>query len=198
MSTTLWSLAGVEARAFAPGRRQRYVNQCVVRALMLLALISYERRTDLSGDAVCLLHPRRFRQLATGTVIGLLACLIAGASPVAAIAGVILLVSAVGPKTVRSGLASVRRPSSHRHVPKGSYVYVHSVASVRPGAGAELLESLAREADSKGWSLLLDADNERLVSYYGRFGFVRGDGDMAEKAGPVRMWRSPLSGKVSE
>jgi len=71
-------------------------------------------------------------------------------------------------------------------------VYVHSVASTRPGAGAELMTSLAGEADQKGWLLVLDAGNERLGTYYSRFGFARGgavkmpDGNLR-----VRMWRQP-------
>ncbi len=78
-------------------------------------------------------------------------------------------------------------PHGHRH-----HVYVHSVASTRPGAGAELMASLAGEADRKGWLLFLDADNEKLASYYSRFGFARG-GAVTMPNGTVRarMWRLP-------
>ena len=54
---------------------------------------------------------------------------------------------------------------------------MHSVASQLPGAGAQLLRGLTQEANDKGWSLVLDASNERLVQYYEQFGFVvRGAG----------------------
>jgi hypothetical protein len=48
-----------------------------------------------------------------------------------------------------------------------------------------------QEADAKGWSLLLDASNEKLAEYYGKFGFcamgptVR----MPDGSQRVRMWR---------
>jgi predicted N-acetyltransferase YhbS len=78
-------------------------------------------------------------------------------------------------------------PPGHRH-----QVYVHSVASTRPGAGAELMASLAGEADQKGWLLFLDAGNEELGTYYSRFGFARaGAVRMPDGTVRVRMWRQP-------
>jgi hypothetical protein len=82
-----------------------------------------------------------------------------------------------------------RAPASGRHV------YLHSLASVEPGAGAELMRLVAREADEKGWSLVLDAGNEQLARYYRRFGFVAPRGDAPAPAADrrVRMWR-PVGG----
>ena len=192
MSASLWSLAGVEAEAFAPRRGYWCLNRVMTRALMMLALVSYERRTDVSGQALCLLRPRRSRQAIIIGAAAFLTCLIAGASPVAGLTGVVLLIVLLGPRAVRSAIRARQRGALRQAIPKGQYVYVHSVASARSGAGAELLERLVREADSKGWSLLLDADNERLASYYGRFGFVRVRQTATIKApAQLPMWRPP-------
>ncbi len=56
------------------------------------------------------------------------------------------------------------------------------------------MTSLVREADLKGWFLVLDASNERLGTYYSRFGFARGGtAKMPDGAVRVRMWREPQS-----
>jgi hypothetical protein len=61
-------------------------------------------------------------------------------------------------------------PGNQARVP-GRHVYLHSLASTQPGAGAALLGRVCAEADLRGWWLMLDAGAERLVSYYRAFGF---------------------------
>jgi hypothetical protein len=48
---------------------------------------------------------------------------------------------------------------------------VHTVASIEPGAGRALLETVNAEADAKGWTMTLDAANETLVRYYAKLGY---------------------------
>ena len=101
-----------------------------------------------------------------------------------------LLPFAIGAVKARPG-----RKELAKLTPPGRHVYVHSVASQLPGAGAQLLRGLTQEANDKGWSLVLDASNERLVRYYEQFGFVvRGAGvRMPDGARHVRMWRPPVT-----
>ena len=53
----------------------------------------------------------------------------------------------------------------------GRVVEIHVVASEEPGEGRRLLDGIVAEADRKGQRLVLDAANDRLVDYYGTFGF---------------------------
>jgi hypothetical protein len=102
------------------------------------------------------------------------------------------IVLLLAPLAVRGTVMLPATVRLRRTGPPGRHLYVHSVASTRPGAGAELLASLATEADQKGWSLVLDADNKKLETYYVRFGFARsGRTGMPARAGRVRMWRQP-------
>jgi hypothetical protein len=75
-----------------------------------------------------------------------------------------------------------------RRAPRtGRAVYIHGLASSRPGDGAWLLWSIVEEADANGWALALDASNESLAGYYARFGF------RPEEPGPgatIRMVRT--------
>lgn len=186
MASSVWALAGVEAEAFSRRERPCALGRLSMRLLMALALLGYERREHASGQAVCLLRARRAR-----SALGL-ACLVAGlvlvtgASPVAGLA----LVVFVGVPMAPLALRAVRSPR-RLQVPRSSsgngteVVYVHSLASVSPGAGAELLVQLADEADKRGWVLVLDADNPKLTKYYTKFGFqVEGS---APTGGPLSM-----------
>jgi hypothetical protein len=187
---SLWHIAGVQVRAFGgpySGRLRRLRR----RTESWLTLTMYERRTHPSGQAVCLLGLRRGRFW--GGVAGL-ALLICAAGALSTYAGATLALAVVGlllPRSVGASRALGHRGQLGRLTPPGRYVYVHSVASSLPGAGAELLQRLAHEADVKGWSLVLDAGNEKLVGYYARFGFVaRGPAvTMHDGSGRVRMWR---------
>jgi hypothetical protein len=50
-------------------------------------------------------------------------------------------------------------------------VFLHSLASTQPGAGAELVRSVTDEADQKGWTISLEAASEELAHYYECLGF---------------------------
>jgi hypothetical protein len=193
---SLWQLAGVEARAFRPRDRHQeggnVPSRVAFRAAMLIALGAFDRRVHASGQAVCLLAPRWLRVLVlTGGAIVLAGVMSAVSPPLGwALIAVVLVVFV--PVAVRAAIAFPATNRLRRMGPPGRRVYVHSVASTRPGAGAELLSSLAGEADQKGWLLVLDAANERLEGYYARFGFARsGAVSMPDGSRRVRMWRPP-------
>ena len=95
-----------------------------------------------------------------------------------------------------------RRSSQlERLTPPGQHRYLHSLASTLPGAGAELLRELTGEADRKGWSLSLDASNEKLVGYYAKFGFTALGAavtmpDGSRRVADVAPWHCPGRGTV--
>jgi hypothetical protein len=134
----------------------------------------------------------------TGAVA--LAGLVGAVLPPLGWALLVLTALAFLPLAVRATVALPARRRLGRLGPPGHrrYVYVHSVASTRPGAGAELMTSLAGEADQKGWLLVLDAGNDSLGAYYSKFGFARGGAvRMPDGTVRVRMWRQPQDGRGS-
>jgi hypothetical protein len=193
-----WKLAGVEARAFCPRGRAAILRQIPLRTTMFLALTVYERRTHPSGQAVCLLGLRRVRLCVGLASLVLLICVAGAISPYAGGTLALILIALLLPGSI----GGVRRFPERRHLgrltPPKKHIFVHSLASTLPGAGADLLGTLTREADERGWPLVLDADNERLTRYYADFGFVALATAIRtpDGSGPVRMWRrpSPLEG----
>ena len=69
------------------------------------------------------------------------------------------------------GSPKPRPPYPRVDADRGRVVEIHVVASVEPGEGRRLLDGIVAEADRKGQTLVLDAANDRLVDYYGAFGF---------------------------
>ena len=186
-----WRLAGVQAAAFSGANRSAKTGQFHLRTSMLLALTVYDRRAHPSGQAVCLLGLRkgRFILLVAGLVL-----LIATAgllSPYAGSALAALVLVVLMPGVVGAFRARAANNQLKRLTPSGRYVYVHSLASTSPGAGAALLRELISEKDENGCSLALDASNEKLATYYARFGFVaQGDAvRMPDGSRHTRMWR---------
>jgi hypothetical protein len=121
-----------------------------------------------------------------------LICGLGAVSPYACVTVAVGIIVSLLPRAVRTGRAFAAEADLRAFLPARPYVYVHSLASTWPGAGGELLRDLAHEADHKGWSLVLDASNEKLASYYGKFGFVaRGHAVRMPDGGPrIRMWRA--------
>jgi hypothetical protein len=162
---------------------------------MLVALATHHRRVHESGQALCLLGVRRSRMLVFLSATALAVIFIGGASPVAgmALAGAAAcLWAATACRAWRSRAVGTRPTMGAAR----DAVRVHSVASIRRGAGAEVLQKLTEEADQKGWSLFLDAANTELARYYLRFGFratatapMRTGRDRVRRS--LRMWRHP-------
>jgi hypothetical protein len=197
---SVWRLASIEVESFARHYRYGSYGRACLRAGMLAALLLYERRTHPSGMAVCLLGKRRLREAALiiSTAFGTLA--LGALSRVATGCVLAVLGALFWRPAIRTVRALPRAAALRRAVPPGQYKYVHSLASTAPGAGAELLRALTREADKKGWSLLLDASNEKLACYYATFGFVMLSRVMAMPDGTpgLRMWRPTAKGAVNE
>lgn len=195
MRSSVFSLASVETEAFCRRRVVSRRSHVALWVLMLVAILTFDRRVAPSGKAVCLLAPRRGRQVLLFGALALFVCLVAGAAPVPALASVALLI-VFSVRTLSGRLGELQQGGRlRRRVPDGRHLYVHSVASVQPGAGSELMRELVMEADEKGWSLLLDADNEALARYYTEFGFVAQHPEDISRPGRVRMYR-PISERV--
>ncbi|MGP8205252.1 MAG: hypothetical protein ACLQVK_04200 [Acidimicrobiales bacterium] len=197
---SMWQLADVEALAFRGDGGGTVTSRLAFKTATLIALSAFDRRVHPSGQAVCLLAPRWLRLVSSTTGAVVLAGLIGAVWP--PLGGALLVLTAVVllPLAVRATVALPARRRLRRVGPPGRrrYVYVHSVASTRPGAGAELMTSLAGEADQKGWLLVLDAGNESLGAYYAKFGFARGGAvRMPDGTVQVRMWRQPQHGRGS-
>jgi hypothetical protein len=192
---SLWHLAGVEIRAFGDRNAGSLWWRLVFRAAILLSLVAYARRVHPSGQALCLLWLRPWR--CVGGIAGLLliVCTAGAISPVLGAVLVAAIAVVLGPCAISAVKLRPEWKELSRRTPPGRHVYVHSVASQLPGAGAQLLRALALEADENGWSMVLDASNEKLVRYYQQFGFVpRGPGvRMPHGARHVRMWRPPIT-----
>jgi hypothetical protein len=197
MNRSIWALSGVETDAFAPRDRASVLRRLYTRSAMVVALYCCERRVHDSGCAVCLLGPRlgRSLQVVLGLVVAL--TLLCGASPWVCVA-LMAIVVLIGGGQLR---LTLRKVTARQHWPsqltEGRRVYVHCLASVRSGAGAQLLDRLTAEADEKGWCLALHAENERLAAYYRDFGFeAQASGVLRRRSGragtgPAQLLRRP-------
>jgi len=174
VTMSMWSLSGTLTGAFAARPSPRRVSRLCSRAGAALALVAYERRALPAGEAVCLLSRRTGRRPALCAGLAVTLALLTGAAPLAGLALGVMLGAGAGYRlweasTGKGGSAARKRLP---HSTGRRCVYVHSVASRRRGAGAELMDALSREADDRGWTLELHADNARLAQYYQQFGFV--------------------------
>lgn len=180
---SVWELTTLAVRAFRdqPQSRMQWpiLRTLCLRVLLLASLTTSERRVHADGDAFCVLTLSSVRTRLTGAAVGvgcgitiaLSLVLLASFSPlllccVLLAAAVVLLPSLV--LTVRTTGSRDRLTAS---APAGPLVGVHTVTSSRPGHGAEVIRMVALEADTNGWSLILDAANDRLADYYRQFGF---------------------------
>jgi hypothetical protein len=185
-----WQAVRVEVDAFGRGRGLRPPRRLALAWKNALATLFYKRRAHPSGQAVCLLGPRRalvglvgVSVLAVGTSLGALA-------PVPALAVLSAAAAALLPRLVlRSARSLPSKWRWRRLAPRGRRVYLRSLASTQKGAGAELLAAVVEEADLRGWTLVLDAADEALVRYYERFGFVSA-GCLGRSGRGARMWRA--------
>jgi hypothetical protein len=186
-----WRLVGVEVQAFDRARPLSWFGRIAFAGATGLALVAFHRRVHPSGRAMCLLGPRpgRIAAATAGVLLALAAVTVlspVGAGAVLAVTALLALPSAVRAVRGLPAAAALRRAS-----PPGHHVYLHSLASTKPGDGAELLRMVTGEADDKGWSIVLDAGSLGLVRYYERFGFQARCGPVLAPGGGqrVRMWR---------
>ena len=142
---------------------------------MAVNLFVLERRSAEDGTAVCLLGRLSPAVVLRGLslTVGFLfigAVLVAWA-PISALGFVVLGLFLCLPTWRLRRLSAPARAVLAQSAPGPDWVEVHSVASVSPGAGRQLLEALCVEADDRAWTLYLDAGNLRLVDYYAALGF---------------------------
>lgn len=200
----IWTLSAVATAAFGdqPQTRLQWplARRWCLRLMIIVSMLVSERRVHPSGRALCLLV--RSKNSGSGRAVALtllalfaLVALVIAAPlafwAVAAVATVLLgpqLIVAVRAHAARARLARLRL--------KSPYVGVHTVASLQPGAGRELMQSLNEEADAMGWTLVLDAANGFLAAYYADLGYVALSDPVAMPWGEstVRMMRAPTKG----
>ena len=180
-----WRLAGVMTAAFADQPQFAGIRRWLLRLVFWVQLWLGDYRADPDGAAVCSVGTRspvvKAKAIAAATVVlGILGGLIVTASitwpVVVGLVGVDVLYWPLARRSLRG--IGVRRQLA-RARPVGA-VLVHTVASRQPGAGRALLDQVNAEADRRGWTLVLDAANERLASYYSELGFT-------PSGAPVRM-----------
>lgn len=196
---SVFELASVVTIAFDRVEPRGRVRRWAFWAGTLAALFLYERRVHESGRAVCLLGLKRRRVAAGAAALVALEVLAGGVSTAAAV-GVVMATAAI---LVPLGVAGLRvLPARARlagRTPRGRYRcphrYLHSLASTKPGTGAELLRQVCAEADSKDRHLFLETGSGRLVSYYAGFGFEPCGNPVRFPNGELhlRMWRPPLA-----
>lgn len=175
----LWRQSRVATAAFGPQPQFSRFRPALLRVVLLAQLAVADRRSNESGSAVCCLSGASVWPRVRGTIgaMGLLAVsaglfmasLLVMWPVVALVLAVGLLFVPMARVSLAAGPArrALRRCRPHDVRP----VVVHTVASVERGAGRMLLESVLEEADRKRWTLVLDAGNERLASYYAGLGF---------------------------
>ena len=190
-STSLWRVSGVAARRFSELPYARYVlpvpaRRLMVRVALLSALGWGGWRANEPGTAVCGLKGAVGRRQRLPAVI---AWGIMGLAAIAVWIGWAAVWSSIGliwvpavsflcafALLVLLGIRGARVSKAKASLPRvdadrGRVVEIHVVASVEPGEGRRLLDGIVAEADRKGQRLVLDAANDRLVDYYGTFGF---------------------------
>jgi hypothetical protein len=147
--------------------------------MFFVALLG-EWRANASGTAVYFIRPvplrkRLFAMLMTTGVLCSLAAVVATANSTWWVSLPVLTVllwlvrPLVGPSLSNGRVQRHLRGSR----PSGRVVMVHSVASVEPGAGAQLLVGLNAQADAEDTVLVLDAANEEVAAkVYRPLGYV--------------------------
>ncbi len=175
------ALSGLAVRAFVdqPQSRMQWplARRFCLRALVLISVLTSDVRVHPDGSAFCLLSRPSLRRdvLAATLLLGGLATLVGlvVAAPILFWVVVATLLVLVVPSLRLSIVANRAHTVLAQSSPAKPYVGVHTVTSVRRGAGRELMVELGREADAKSWTLVLDAANERLADYYAGLGYSR-------------------------
>lgn len=174
----LWRLSKVAARAFGPQPQFAGTRAGPLRLVMLAQLAMSDVRADPEGRAVCALSGASTRPALRGSAAAVAAgAVMAGLWLTATYTWpvLVLLLGAAWlfwPMARRSLAGRSARRALARSRPPGRSVTVHTVASVVPGAGAELMRAVAGEADRRAWTLTLVAANPTLAGYYRQFGFA--------------------------
>ncbi|HVA44472.1 MAG TPA: hypothetical protein VNF50_13400 [Acidimicrobiales bacterium] len=174
------ALSGLAVRAFAdqPQSKMQWpvARPFCLRALVLLSILTSDVRVHPDGQAFCLLaRPSVRRDVLAVSLMAAAVAALAGmvvAAPILFWVVVVAILVLILPSLRLSLLAHRAHKVLARSSPTRPYVGVHTVTSTCPGHGRQLMADLGREADSKGWTLVLDAANEALAGYYSDLGYM--------------------------
>ena len=174
-------LSGLAVQAFAeqPQSKMQWplARRFCLRSLVVLSILTSDVRVDSEELAFCLLsRPSIRRDLLAGGLVAAALAALAGmvvAVPILFWIVVTMILVLVLPSLRLSLMANRAHTVLAQSSPVKPYVGVHTVTSTRKGAGRQLMTDLGREADQKGWTLVLDAANEALADYYADLGFSR-------------------------
>jgi len=175
------ALSGLAVQAFAdqPQSKMQWplARRFCLLALVMLSILTSDVRVHPDGDAFCLLSRPSIRRdvLAVSMVTGAFAVLagMVAAAPILFWVVVAAILVLVLPSLRLSVVAHRAHAVLARSSPTRPYVGVHTVTSTCAGHGRQLMADLGREADRKGWTLVLDAANEVLAGYYSDLGYSR-------------------------
>jgi hypothetical protein len=197
----VWRVSRLLQEAFADSAQYRRARRGVVRAVMLVLAVAGEWRMNADATAVYFISPPPLRRRVYAALLAAATCAVLWVTVVTADRTAWVSLPVLGGllwlawPLVKPSLASARlQRRLNRTRPAGRTVLVHSVASVRRGAGAELLRELHEQADANGWILVLDAANETVADkVYRPLGYVPTGPGVATPAGPrqVPMARYP-------
>lgn len=172
-----WALAGTLAQAFGGRPSVEGIPRSALQPVFWLQLLLGEHRAEPDGDAVCMLDvpgpARTAKRLGAATVLAALCVTLVVFArytwpAVVFLAAASLLVLPAARRSV-AGIPARRRLRGC--LPPGRTVTVHSVASITPGAGRQLLGRVNDEADRRRWTLVLTAANDTLAGYYQGLGY---------------------------
>lgn len=196
------ALSGLAAQAFAdqPQSKMQWpvARRFCLRVLVVLSILTSDVRVHPDGHAFCLLARPSSRRdvraviLVTGALAALAGMVVA--VPILFWVVVAMILVLLLPSLRLSVMAHRAHAVLARSSPTRPYVGVHTVTSTCRGHGRQLMTDLGREADRKGWTLVLDAANEALAGYYSDLGYSRLCEPVLMPWGElaVRMSRTPM------
>jgi len=195
-TASLWRLVRVEVNAFNRTLPMTRGARIAFAGETSLALWAYHRRVHPSGRAVCLLGLRPGRVVAAAAAFTLTIGALGALAPMAAGAVCTCIAAVLSPSAARAARALPARSRLRQASRPGPHVFLHSLASTQPGAGAELVRSVTDEADQKGWTISLEAASEQLADYYECLGFQAQSAPVPVPGGGrhISMCRPPAPG----
>jgi hypothetical protein len=172
-----WTLAKTIVTAYTDRPQFAGVHPWLLRPTFWLQLLLGDWRANPAATAICSLTTASLRTrlkatCATLVFFAAVTALVSFANVTWPLILALTLLACLYLPIVRRSLTGISaRRQLRRTRPPGPLVVVHTVASIEPGAGRALLETVNAEADAKAWTMTLDAANQNLARYYAQLGY---------------------------